>query len=66
MALDEMVDVSLTHKEVATLLASLKTAEQTFTTLGEYSICKNLTKLYDSIWKQIFTYGQVTEEELNG
>lgn len=54
-----MIEVELTKRQVDLLFPALKAAETAFTTAGNFKACKELTKLYASLQKQIFTYGQV-------
>lgn len=54
-----MVEVELTHQQVDLLFASLKQAETKFTDDGNFKACKDLSKMYESLRRQIFTYGQV-------
>lgn len=59
-----MVELSLTLKEIDLLFPALKMAESGFTQTGNFKACKALTALYAGLHKQVFTYGQVGEEEL--
>ena len=54
-----MVEVELTREQVALLFSALKQAESGYTEAGLWKACKELTKLHDSLHRQIFTYGQV-------
>ena len=58
-----MIEVELTKHQVDMLFPALKQAESAYTQAGEWKACKELTKLYAELHKQIFTYGQVTEDE---
>lgn len=59
-----MVELTLTLKEIELLFPALKMAESGFTEAGNFKACKALTTLYAGLHKQVFTYGQVDEEEL--
>lgn len=54
-----MVDIELTQEQVNLLFPALKQAESAYTQAGNWKACKELTKIYDELHKQIFTYGQV-------
>jgi len=54
-----MIDIELTQEQVKLLFPALKAAESAYTEAGSWKACKELTKLYDELRKQIFTYGQV-------
>lgn len=56
------IEIELTPKQVDLLFPALKTAESTYTQLGNWKACKGLSDLYDTIHKQIYTYGQVDDE----
>jgi hypothetical protein len=56
-----MIEVELTKQQVDLLMPALKAAETFYTEQGDFKVCKNLTKIYDSLYRQIFTYGQVEE-----
>jgi hypothetical protein len=56
-----MIEVELTEKQVDLLFPALKKAESAYTQAGEWKACKELTKLYEELRKQIFTYGQLQE-----
>jgi hypothetical protein len=54
-----MVEIELTQEQVKLLFPALKKAESAYTEAGEWKACKELTKIYNELHKQIFTYGQV-------
>lgn len=56
-----MIELELTKEQVDFLFPVLKKAESAYTNDGEWEACKKLTKLYNELYKQIFTYGQVHE-----
>lgn len=58
-----MIEVELTKQQVDLLFPALKQAESAYTQAGEWKACKELTKLYSALHTQIFTYGQVNENE---
>jgi hypothetical protein len=56
-----MIELELTKQQVELLFPALKQAESAYTQAGEWKACKELTKLYAELYKQIFTYGQVAD-----
>jgi hypothetical protein len=56
-----MVEIELTQEQVKFLFPALKQAESTYTQASQWKACKELTKLYAELHKQIFTYGQVAD-----
>jgi len=54
-----MVEIELTKQQVDLLFPALKAAESAYTQAGEWKACKELDKLYKTLYNQIFTYGQV-------
>jgi hypothetical protein len=58
-----MIEIELTREQVDFLFPVLKKAESSYTNDGEWVACKKLTKLYNELYKQIFTYGQATEKK---
>lgn len=54
-----MVEVELTREQVALLFSAMKQAESGYTEAGAWKACKELVKLHDSLYRQIFTFGQV-------
>lgn len=56
-----MIEIELTRKQVDLLFPALKQAESAYTTQGNWTACKNLMELYNSLRTQIFIYGQVEE-----
>jgi hypothetical protein len=56
-----MIEIELTKKQVDLLFPALKQAESAYTTAGNWKACKGLTDLYASLHTQIFTYGQLEE-----
>lgn len=59
----ELVEIGLTQKQVDLLFPALKQAESAYTTQGNFKACKGLSDLYDTLHKQIYTYGQLEEYE---
>ena len=57
-----MIEVELTEKQVDLLMSALKLAEGEYTNLGYFDASKNVGKLHSSLYRQIFTYGQVDSE----
>ena len=55
------VELTLTAKQVDLLFPALKQAESAYTQLGNYRACKGLSDLYDTLHKQIYTYGQLED-----
>jgi len=56
-----MVEIELTPKQVDLLFPALKQAESAYTTQGNFKACKGLSDLYDTLHKQIYTYGQMED-----
>ena len=54
-----MIEVTLTEKQIELLFPALKTAETAYTTEGKFKACQELTKLYDTLHTQVYTYGQM-------
>lgn len=57
-----MVEIELAQKEVHLLLSGMKLAEVEFGNQQEWKASKAISKLYDTLYRQIFTYGQMKEE----
>jgi hypothetical protein len=57
-----MIEVELTPKQVDLLFPALKQAESAYTSAGNFKACKGLSDLYDTLHKQIYTYGQMEDE----
>lgn len=57
-----MVELELTPKQVDLLFPALKQAESAYTMAGNWKACKGLTDLYDTLHKQVYTYGQLEED----
>jgi hypothetical protein len=55
------IEISLTPKQVDLLFPALKQAESAYTSQGNYKACKGLSDLYDTLHKQIYTYGQMED-----
>lgn len=60
--MNELVEVNLTQVEIPILFAALKAAETHFTDNGMYKACTKVIKLYETLYKQVYTYGQVKED----
>ena len=58
-----MIEIELTRQQVGLLFSALKQAESAYTQCGDWKACKELDKMYKELHKQIFTYGQVAEDE---
>jgi hypothetical protein len=58
-----MIEVELTKQQVELLFPALKQAESAYTQSGEWKACKELTKIYNELHKQVYTYGQVSKDE---
>lgn len=59
-----MVEFEIPQDRVLLLFAALKQAEIKFTDHYNFQAAKNVSKLHDSLYRQVFTYGQVDEEYL--
>lgn len=59
MGKSNLVEVSLTQKQVDLLFPALKAAESQFTTDGKFAACEKLSVMYDTLRKQIYTYERV-------
>lgn len=57
------VELHLTPRQIDLLFPALKTAEIAYTTQGNFQACKELTKVYATLHKQVFTYGQIGEDD---
>lgn len=57
------IELSLTPKQVDLLFPALKQAESAYTQQGNYKACKGLTELYATLHKQVYTYGQIEEDD---
>lgn len=60
-----MIEVELAQKDVHLLLAGMKIAEVEFGNRQEWTASKAISKLYDSLYRQVFTYGQISEANTN-
>lgn len=58
---DFMIDLELTEGDIVLLLPALKIAESAYTVQGRYQAAKRAGKLHDSVYRQVFTYGQMVE-----
>jgi hypothetical protein len=54
-----VIEVELTEKQIDLLFPALKQAESAYTEAGNFKACKLLSEIYDSLHKQIYTYGQI-------
>lgn len=57
------IELHLTPKQVDLLFPALKQAESAYTNQGNYKVCKGLTELYNTLHTQIYTYGQIGEDD---
>lgn len=58
-----MIELELTEKQVDLLFPALKQAESAYTSMGNWKACKGLSDLYDTLHRQIYTYGQLEETD---
>jgi hypothetical protein len=59
--MSQLIEVELTQKQVDLLFPALKQAESAYTDEGNFKACKALTEIYNSLHRQIYTYGQLEE-----
>ncbi|CAB4124042.1 hypothetical protein UFOVP45_113 [uncultured Caudovirales phage] len=58
-----MIDIEVTKSEIQLLLSGLKVAEVEFGNRQEWKASKAVNALHKSLYRQVFTYGQITKEE---
>lgn len=58
-----MIEVEVTQTEMTLLMSSLKLAEVEFGNRQEWRAATAVSKLHQSLYRQVFTYGQMEEEE---
>ncbi|CAB4123732.1 hypothetical protein UFOVP46_83 [uncultured Caudovirales phage] len=58
-----MIEIELTKQQVDLLFPALKQAESAYTQAGQWKACKELDKLYNELYKQIHTYGQIERDK---
>lgn len=59
-----MIEITLSHEQFAVLMNALRRAEDSFTRDYIYKGATNVSKLWSEIYKQVHTYGQVEEDEI--
>jgi hypothetical protein len=55
-------ELQLTEKQARMLMHSLKTAELAYSNDGKYKAAIEVDKLHEYIYRELFTYGQIDEE----
>lgn len=58
-----MITIDLTPRQVDLLFPALKQAESAYTNGQNWVATKELSKLYDSLHRQIYTFGQLDQTE---
>lgn len=58
-----MIDIEVSQTEIQLLMSSLKIAEVEFGNRQEWQASKAVSKLHQSLHRQVFTYGQMEEEK---
>lgn len=56
MKAKQVVTVDLTQHQIDVLFPALKAAEGLYTSQGQWQACKDLSVVYDTLKKQIFSY----------
>lgn len=59
-----MIEVELDRNQFAVLMNALKQAEGSFTSNRMYKGAKDVGKLWLDLHRQVFTFGQVEEDEI--